>query len=413
MASDALSLSYDELQAWLRLTLTPSLGNAAIRRLLVQFGTPQSVLTQSPADWRACLSQSQCMQLAQPPDTLPQALRRTWDWLQASTEAVQHTIIALGDPRYPPMLLQIEDPPLLLYAIGAARWLQRPAPLLDSSKALAVVGSRNPTAQGAENARQFAQALAQHGWCVVSGLAAGVDAAAHTGALQADAAADASQPPTVAVVGTGVDRIYPRQNAALAHQIAARGVILSEYALGTPPIASNFPKRNRIIAGLSWGTLVVEAAMASGSLITARLAAEQGREVFAIPGSIHAPQSKGCHALLRQGAKLVECAQDIWEELPATSPTPHPIHTSKPPQAALTTAKQPEVGPTPAPAPSLPADGEHPLWQALGYDPMTLDALQAYSGWETAALQAWLLEQELEGHIARLPGGRVQRIARS
>ena len=242
---------------------------------------------------------------------------------------------------------------------------------------LAIVGSRNPTPQGARNADQFAEALSRAGLCVVSGLALGVDGAAHAGALQGGS-------PTIAVVGTGLDRVYPSRHRDLAHRIAAHGAIVSEFLLGTPPLAAHFPQRNRIIAGLSQGTLVVEAAVQSGSLITARLAAEQGREVFAIPGSIHSPQSRGCHALIRQGAKLVESAQDILEDLRLTpSSEPAPVD----------------------PAPEDP-DG---LLTALGHDPVTLDALQARTGLETARLQARLLDLELCGAVARLPGGLLQR----
>ncbi len=277
----------------------------------------------------------------------------------------------------------------MLYVAGPARWLQRPQPLTHSARSLAMVGSRNPTPQGADNARQFAHSLAGMGWCIVSGMALGIDAAAHAGAL----AADTTEVPTIAVVGTGVDRVYPRQHKQLAHQIAAHGLMLSEFPLGTPPIASNFPKRNRIISGLSCGTLVVEAALASGSLITARTASEQGREVFAIPGSIHAPQSRGCHALIQQGAKLVTCAQDILEELQGPS-------SQQPPAASDATT-------------SAPAAAEHQLLQAMGYDPIGLDALSARTGWGAAELQAQLLELELEGWLSRLPGGLFQRTARA
>jgi len=243
---------------------------------------------------------------------------------------------------------------------------------------LAIVGSRNPTPQGQANAHQFAQALSQTGVCIVSGLALGVDGAAHEGALEGGS-------PTIAVVGTGLDRVYPKRHLNLAHRIAAQGAIVSEYPLGTPPLAAHFPQRNRLIAGLSQGTLVVEAALQSGSLITARLAAEQGREVFAIPGSIHAPQSKGCHALIRQGAKLVESANDILEDL-----------------------RLPTSSSLPFDAPS--SAKEDALLEALGHDPVSLDALQARTGLDTATLQARLLELELEGQVGRLPGGLLQRI---
>jgi DNA processing protein len=253
------------------------------------------------------------------------------------------------------------------------------------SPALAVVGSRNPTPQGAENAERFARDLASRGLCIVSGLALGVDAAAHEGALRGAAK---GQLATVAVVGTGLDRVYPARHRDLAHRIAARGLLISEYPLGTPPLAANFPRRNRLIAGLCQGTLVVEAALESGSLITARLAVEQGRDVFAIPGSIHSPQSRGCHALIRQGAKLVESGQDVLDELPLDAPV----------SAAHVAAK--DVAPEPP---------EDTLLSALGHEATSLDALQARTGLPAAVLQARLLDLELDGRIARLPGGWFQR----
>jgi DNA processing protein len=276
----------------------------------------------------------------------------------------------VGDPAYPDALLNSADPPLLLYVQGQVELL--------ATRALAIVGSRHPTAQGEDNAREFAGALARAGFTIVSGMALGIDGAAHEGALDAGGA-------TVAVVGTGLDRVYPASHRALAHRIAEQGAIVSEFPLGTPPLAQNFPQRNRIIAGLAAGTLVVEAALRSGSLITARLATEAGREVFAIPGSIHSPQARGCHALIRQGAKLVETAADVLEELRGVAP----------PVAA------PPAGPVPA----------DPVLQALGHDPATLDALIARTGWPAAELAARLLELELDGAVARLPGGLFQRRA--
>jgi DNA processing protein len=251
-------------------------------------------------------------------------------------------------------------------------------------RGIAVVGSRNPTPQGLANARNFGRSFAQAGLTVVSGMALGVDGNAHEGALEGAAP---GQLATIAVVGTGLDRVYPRQHLDLSHRIARRGLIVSEYPLGTPPLAPNFPKRNRIIAALSEGTVVVEAAVQSGSLITARLAAEQGKEVFAIPGSIHSPQARGCHALLKDGAKLVETAQDVLEELRAPAPP------------------QPRGEAATAAAPTR----EDEVLVALGFDPVSLDALVARTGIAPARLQARLLELELEGHVARLPGGLFQR----
>ncbi|WOP15678.1 DNA-processing protein DprA [Ottowia sp. SB7-C50] len=379
-----------ELQAWLRLTLTPGIGNDAARRLLAAFGLPQAIFDQPSTALRQLLTPAQASALAQPPDTLAAQLRATLDWLDAAQAGVARRVITLGDAAYPAPLLATEDPPCLLYAMGqvpgsagAPHWPHR---------ALAMVGSRNPTPQGAQNARQFARALAASGVTVVSGLALGIDGAAHEGALDG---ASADLLATVAVVGTGIDRVYPRQHLDLAHRIAARGVIVSEYPLGTPPLPPNFPKRNRLIAGLSQGTLVVEAALQSGSLITGRLAVEQGKEVFAIPGSIHSPQSRGCHALIRQGAKLVETAQDVLEELrwPGTV-------------NAITIEASDGV----QTAHSADTSHEDELLQALGADPVSLDALLARTGLDTATLQAGLLTLELDGRVGRLPGGLFQRL---
>jgi DNA processing protein len=263
-------------------------------------------------------------------------------------------------------------------------------PVQQWPQAVAVVGSRNPTPQGLANARTFAQCFAQSGLTVVSGLALGVDAAAHEGAL---AAASRGGLPTIAVVGTGLDQAYPSRNQPLCERIVQHGLVVSEYPIGTPPLAPNFPRRNRIIAALSLGTVVVEAALKSGSLITARLALEQGKEVFAIPGSIHSPQSRGCHALLKQGAKLVETAQDVLEELPLG----RPIRRG---QESAADGSEAEAEPQ-----------EDALLSALGFDPVSLDALVARTGIAASVLQARLLELELRGEVARLPGGLFQRMA--
>ena len=387
-------MDHDELGAWLRLTLTPGIGNGAARRLLARFGLPQSIFQQTEAALQLCLPAAQAKALREIPQGWEALWQTTAQWLaSAAPQGPARAIVSLGDLRYPQALLDTEDPPLLLYLMGPALLLEhQPFP---SDRCLAVVGSRNPTAQGAENARLFARALCGAGLTIVSGLALGVDAAAHEGALEAATSAG-TMAATIAVVGTGLDRVYPRKNLDLAHRIAAHGLIVSEYPLGTPPLPGNFPKRNRIISGLSQGTLVVEAALASGSLITARMAAEQGREVFAIPGSIHAPQSRGCHALIRQGAKLVESAQDVLEELkiPAT-----------------TVPGLPQEGVN-APGAAASDETEDPVLAALGYDPMGLDALIARTGMDASTLQVALLELELDGRIARLPGGLFQRVGR-
>jgi DNA processing protein len=372
----------DELAGWLRLALTPQVGAAAARKLLAAFGLPDGVFAQGDAALAQVVGSAQCEALREEPAQLQAQLDATVDWLAQDPAGRQ--VLTLGDPGYPAALLNIEDPPLMLYRMGRLGTTPQ--------RALAVVGSRNATPQGLQNARQFARAFAQAGVTVVSGLALGIDGAAHEGALEG-AAREAVA--TIAVVGTGLDRVYPRRHLELAHRIAERGMIISEYPIGTPPLAANFPRRNRLIAALSQGTLVVEAALQSGSLITARLAAEQGREVFAIPGSIHSPHARGCHALLRQGAKLVESAQDVLEDLRFVLPA------------------APVAG---APAEEEEAEGEEaaredPLLAAMGYDPIGLDALIARTGIPAPKLQAQLLELELAGELARLPGGLFQRLA--
>lgn len=360
-----------ELAAWLRLALTPGVGNEHARKLLAAFGLPEDVFRQDLAALAAATTPALAAALLQEPAALAGQLEAALRWLEEAPPGQQRQILTLGDPLYPAPLLQTADPPLMLYVQGTGA-------LEGAQPRLAIVGSRNPTPQGLANARQFAQALAGSGLCVVSGLALGIDAAAHEGALEGGGE-------TIAVVGTGLDIEYPSRNAALMRRIAGHGLLVSEYPLGTPPVPANFPRRNRIISGLSRGTLVVEAALRSGSLITARMAAEQGREVFAIPGSIHSPQSRGCHALIRQGAKLVESAQDVLEEL------------------ALPTAA---ANPARAPVPR-----EDPLLAQMGFDAVSLDALCARTGLSTARLQAALLTLELEGAVARLPGGLFQRVA--
>ncbi|CAN7550890.1 DNA-processing protein DprA [Acidovorax sp. LjRoot117] len=403
----------EELGAWLRLTLSQGVGNSTARALLARFGLPQAIFQQPEAELRQHVTAAQARALCTVPGTWDSLVELTWRWLhEADSQGPARAVITLGDTRYPQGLLETEDPPLVLYLMGPARLLAH-APF-PAGRCLAVVGSRNPTAQGAENARLFSRALHGAGLTIVSGLALGVDAAAHEGALDV-ATAGAAVASTIAVVGTGLDRVYPRRNLDLAHRIAARGLLVSEYPLGTPPLPGNFPKRNRIISGVSQGTLVVEAALASGSLITARMAVEQGREVFAIPGSIHAPQSRGCHALIRQGAKLVESAQDVLEELRLP---PCAQQAAPPPAQAATEgmtdidgvddvdhvddAGNAEVN-TPVP--------ETALLQALGFDPISADALVARTGMAAAALQVGLLELELDGRVARLPGGLFQRLA--
>lgn len=371
---------HDELGAWLHLLQTPGIGPETARKLMAALGPPQAIWQCSHSDWARVVSTRIALAMAQEPDELQPLLRNTVAWLDA--DPAGRAIVTLGDPDYPAALLNTDDPPALLYAMGQIDQLRQ----LQAHQALAMVGSRNPTPQGKLNAHAFARNLSQAGLTIVSGLALGIDGASHEGALEG---ASSGHIATIAVVGTGLDRVYPRSHLQLAHRIAQQGLILSEYPLGTQPRPENFPRRNRIISGLSQGTLVVEAALESGSLITARQALDQGREVFAIPGSIHSPQSKGCHALIRQGAKLVEAAQDVLEELHAPGPTA---------QLALTLDRtSPETG----------------LLSHLGHDPVNLDTLQARTGLDTPHLQAELLDLELAGQVERLPGGLFQRVVRA
>ena len=366
-------IDQSELQSWLRLLETPGVGRESARQLLGAFGSPQAVLAATTVARREVVGASQAAALADAPEGLAALLAATLSWLSAAADEPR-AVITLGDADYPRSLLEAPDPPLLLYAQGRIELLR--------AESIAVVGSRNPTPQGLENARAFASHLSHAGLTIVSGLALGIDGAAHAGALEGAAG-------TVAVVGTGLDIVYPRRHLSLAHRIAREGLIVSEYSIGTPSMAPNFPRRNRIIAGLASGTLVVEAALQSGSLITARLANEAGREVFAIPGSIHSPLARGCHALIRQGAKLVEAAQDILEELH------RPRSTS--PAAPLANDL-------------LDSTVDDPLIAALGHDPATLDALVARTSLSAAELSARLFELELEGRVARLPGQLFQRL---
>jgi DNA processing protein len=354
------------LASWLQLTLTPGLGAATVRRLLARFGLPENVLA-APGEQLASIAGAVAASQMRTPRNAE--VERALRW----AEEPSHAVVTLADATYPRLLLEIADPPALLYAVGRLELLERPA--------LAVVGSRNATAQGVRDAEQFAKAFSEAGLTIVSGLALGIDAAAHRGGLAAAGS-------TIAVLGTGVDVVYPRQNAALAARIAESGLLLSEFALGAPGAADHFPRRNRLISGLAQGCLVVEAALASGSLITARAALEQGREVFALPGSIHSPLTKGCHALIKQGAKLVESADDVLSELGAFRRT-----------ASATTR---------APAPQDADAGA--LLPHMGYDPVDVDALCARAGLPVEQVSAELLRLELAGRVAALPGGRYQRL---
>ncbi|HVP09194.1 MAG TPA: DNA-processing protein DprA [Burkholderiales bacterium] len=354
------------LAGWLQLTLTPGLGAATLRGLLQKYGLPENVLAAGRAELVRQVGPQTLQALDSP--GVASAVERALAWLAQSG----HSIVTLADAAYPRLLLEIADPPALLYCRGRAELLNRPA--------LAVVGSRNATAQGARNAEQFARAFSAAGLTIVSGLAQGIDAAAHRGGLAADGA-------TIAVLGTGVDNVYPKANAALAEEIATRGLLVSEFPLGTQALAHHFPRRNRLISGLAQGCLVVEAALGSGSLITARSAAEQGREVFALPGSIHSPLSKGCHALIKQGAKLAESAEDVLSELASFRRT--------------------GFASTRAPA---SAAADEPLLECMGFDPVDVDSLCARAGLPAESVSADLLRLELAGRVAALPGGLYQRL---
>ena len=355
----------EDILDWLRLTLVPGLPGEAQRALLKAFGSPREAANASAASITAVAGPSAAEAIARGPGK--EDIANTIAWL----EEPGNRFLALGDEDYPRALLDIHDPPTALFAMGRMELLNAPA--------IAVVGSRNATAQGALDAQAFARAFANAGYCVVSGLAHGIDAAAHRGALGARAS-------SIAVVGTGLDRVYPAGNLALARQLAEEGAIISEFALGTAPVASNFPRRNRLISGLARGVLVVEAALGSGSLITARAALEQGRDVFAIPGSIHSPVARGCHQLIREGAKLVETAEDVLVELRAAA--------------------------GPAPAQCAAPVREDPLLEALGYAPASVDALVARSHLDAGEIAARLTALEIEGRVARMPGGLFQRVSR-
>jgi DNA processing protein len=394
--------------------MTPGVGNQHARKLLTAFGLPQAIFSQPSMALKQVVSTAMARALQLEPPELEAQLKTTWDWLQAGTVdslsgQSNRVFLTLADARYPTSLLNIEDPPLVLYLQGhvdliarldantakAIKSLQK-TPYKHAKDGIAMVGSRNPTPQGLATAHAFAKAFTQAGLVVVSGLALGIDGAAHEGALEGQL--DNDEGCTIAVIGTGLDRVYPSKHLTLAHRIVQHGLMVSEFPLGTPPLPANFPKRNRIISALSLGTLVVEAAVKSGSLITARLASEQGKEVFAIPGSIHSTQSRGCHALLKQGAKLVESAQDVLEEL-RLQLTPPVLPPSKLLKAKGGYAEK-EV------ADIEPDD----LVKSLGYDPVSLDALVARTGWDAATLQVRLMELELDGQVARLPGGLYQRV---
>ena len=356
----------NEAQYWLALSFIPGLGPQTYRRLLSEVGLPEQIFATTAHQLEAVCEPKIAKAITAGFD--PNKVQPTLQWL---AEPGNH-LLTWADSEYPQTLLQTADPPPLLYVKGRLELLQQ--------QALAIVGSRHATPQGAKDAESFAHALSDAGYTIVSGLALGIDAAAHRGGLLGRGS-------TVAVVGTGLDIVYPARNRELAHRLAEQGAIISEFPLTTPSLAQNFPRRNRIISGLARGVLVVEAALKSGSLITARLAAEQGREVFAMPGTIHSPLAKGCHSLLKQGAKLVESAQDILEELGHFS---------------LASTRSPET---------TEKSGEHEEFlRQLGARPCGVDTLVSRTGLTAERVCAILLELELNGRVASLPGGLYQAI---
>jgi len=356
---------------WVALSLIQGIGSVTLCQLLSKFGSPDAIFSASKSQLKEVVVDVIASAIHQGPNHAP-----TLTWLANP----QNHLITLADEIYPKILLEISNPPAVLYAKGNLDCLLKPC--------LAIVGSRNATPQGEKNAENFAENLSLNGLCVVSGMALGIDGAAHRGALKASGA-------TIAVVGTGLDIVYPAKHRNLAHQIATHGLMLSEFPLGTPSKPQNFPRRNRIISGLSLGCLVIEANLDSGSLITARLAAEQGREVFAIPGSIHSPVAKGCHQLIKQGAKLVESTEDIMSELQALLPLRTLVNTS--------------------PDGSLPkranADPEaNTVLDSMGFDPVHFDTLLSLTGLTVSALSTMLTLLELDGKVSPLNGGKFQRL---
>lgn len=360
----------NEKLAWISLGKISGLGSQTYCQLLKAFGTPEQIYNTGIKQLNQVVKPTIAQEIAKGFDS--EAHQQSLQWLSQSN----NHLITLADETYPKLLLEIADPPPYLYAKGDVSLLNQAA--------IAIVGSRNATVQGEKNAEAFAAELSSHNLCIVSGLALGIDGAAHRGALKAKGK-------TIAVVGTGLDIVYPAKHRELAHAIAENGLIISEFDLGVPSTPQNFPRRNRIISGLSLGCLVVEANLQSGSQITAKLATEQGREVFAIPGSIHSPMSKGCHQLIKQGAKLVDSVQDIVEELhlcPISLPEHHTDST---------------------PVISKNAHAELIL-NTLGFDPMHMESLVASTGLTVSEVSSMLMVLELEGKVASLTGGHFQKI---
>ena len=369
-----------EISQWLTLNQIPGLGNAAFCQLLSKFGSPEGIFNAKLSQLREVVDDDIAQKVSIGVDA--EMIAPTLKWLEKDNVH----IVTLADCTYPQKLLEISNPPAVLYAIGNLHWLNHPT--------IAIVGSRSATPQGEKNAEEFAKSLCEQGLCVISGMALGIDGAAHRGSLKANGA-------TIAVVGTGLDIVYPARHRDLAHKIAERGLILSEFPLGTPSKAQNFPRRNRLISGLSLGCLVVEANIDSGSLITARLAAEQGREVFAIPGSIHSPVTKGCHQLIKQGAKLVESVQDILEEINWVSIV-NSLLSKNGLLSISPSGLMPDVSPN-----SLQTNT---VLDLMGFDPVNFENIRTNSGLTTEVLSSMLMLLELENKVTSLAGGNYQRL---
>lgn len=364
-----------DVESWLNLSLIDGLGDESIRKLLIAFGNPAEILAADKRQLERFVKRQVAHNINQGADK--SKIDTTLKWLEDSSNC----IITLADHDYPELLLNIPDPPPLLYLKGQRKLLNAPT--------LAIVGSRNATPQGIANASAFAEAASNAGLCIASGMAQGIDTAAHQGGLRGISA-------SIAVVGTGLDIVYPAKNRELAHLLAKEGALVSEFPLGMPALGRNFPRRNRIISGMSLGCLVIEATLHSGSLITARQALEQGREVMAIPGSIHSPLSKGCHALIKQGAKLIENIQDILDELNC-----QPVLTVENSKLSAGSKLSTSIGNTQENSILLPY---------LGYDVIDIDTICMRSGLTVEAVSAMLLTLELDGMVASLPGGRYQRL---
>ena len=366
----------DDALAWVALTRAPALNAATVLAALERLESARGIVEATEAAGeRAGIPAPARDFLRHGAGRAGTAERK---WLQHE----RHHLLPITDPRYPKLLRSLPDCPIALYVAGSIDALSDPQ--------LAVVGSRNPTPQGRDTAFDFARYLAHRGLAITSGLAQGIDAAAHRGAV-------AAQGITVAVLGNGIDVVYPRSNRDLSEIIERHGALISEFPLGTAPRRANFPRRNRIIAGLSLGTLVVEAASRSGSRITARAANDWGREVFAIPGSIHNPLSRGCHELIKQGAKLTETPDDILSELNFSS--------------FFATDTGAAGGGTERNSSTSGMDKEHKiLLDALGFDPADLDMLVVRTGFKPEAVSSMMLILELEGHVQAAPGGRYSRV---